>query len=237
MHVTSLINCQLRSLLSSTLQSLHSSVQSQDQDQQNEKKTGNNSFLLKKFAYYLLMIIGSSALIMTCLIVYSINKNKSDLRNFEATQTQGSIIEATQTQGSIIATTQTSTQLSAMNKIVDGYLTAIENENWQVAYTYLCAEIQHKIPSPLNMKRRIFAESSSMVTANHPLPDSHTILSPSDSDLPYRVRFTIAGPNWWSGTYEAKLEKNSLKICGVGLLQGDLRYLLSPGTTPLDITP
>ena len=123
--------------------------------------------------------------------------------------------------------------LTANEKIVDEYLTAIEHDNWQVAYDYLCPAIQAQIPTPDEMSRRILVEIGS-------IPDSHTILPPPDR--PYRVLFilsrTDATGTWVSGEREARLEEGSLKICGVGATHGDLRYLLQIGNVkPLNINP
>lgn len=122
---------------------------------------------------------------------------------------------------------------SAIDKIVDEYLTAIEHDNWQVAYDYLCSEIQSQIKTPDEMYKRILLEVGS-------IPNEHTILPPPDR--PYRVLFVLsrteAGSQWASGEREAKLEEGSLKICGVGATHGDLRYLLQIGNTdPLNIIP
>jgi hypothetical protein len=123
--------------------------------------------------------------------------------------------------------------LSTIDKIVDEYLTAIEHDNWQVAYDYLCPEIQAQLQTPDEMYRRILVEIGS-------IPDRHKILPPSDR--PYRVLFTLfrtdATGRWSSGTLEARLEESGLKVCGVGAKHGDLRYLLQIGNSePLNINP
>src|SRR5687767_15484579 len=41
--------------------------------------------------------------------------------------------------------------LSAIDKVVDEYLTAIEHDNWQGAYDYLCPAIQARIRTPEEM--------------------------------------------------------------------------------------
>ncbi|HEX2994717.1 MAG TPA: hypothetical protein VHP14_07835 [Anaerolineales bacterium] len=126
--------------------------------------------------------------------------------------------------------------LSEIEKIVDGYLTAIEHDDWQIAYDYLCPEIQAQIRTPEEMYERILLEIGS-------IPDTHTILPPPDR--PFRVLFILYRSDgdfgkWMSGTREARLEESSLKVCGVGNKHGDLRYLLqvnSPKVEPLDIDP
>jgi hypothetical protein len=225
-----------------------------NQDHRGAEKAFDNELLVRKFKYYLSIIAVVSTLILMGSVVYSIDRNRRIIRSMETTQTQASVIETTQMQKDMIAAAQTEssivnvtqTQLSivaatqmnmsVMQRIVDEYLTAIENGNWLGAYNYLCSEIQAKIRSPKEMSKRILAENSDPWVASHPLPDSHTILHPR-YNLPYRVLFTLAGPTWSTGTYEARLKENSLRICGVGKEQGDLRYLLFPGTTPLDINP
>lgn len=162
----------------------------------------SNQDQVKKFTYYLSVIVGAVALVLITLIFYLI----------------------------ITKTKQTIT-LSATNKAVDAYLTAIEHDNWQVAYDYLCPEIQAQIRTPNDMYRRILIEIGS-------IPDSHTFLPPPDR--PYRVLFILSRENgsWVTGTREARLEEGSLKICGVGPEHGDLRYLLQPDNIgPLKINP
>ena len=123
--------------------------------------------------------------------------------------------------------------LSAIDKVVDEYLTAIEHDNWQTAYDYLCPAIQAQIRTPEEMHRRILVEIGS-------IPNSHRILSPPDR--PYRVLFILsrkeATGKWVSGEREARLEEGSLKICGVGATHGDLRYILQIGNSePLNLNP
>jgi hypothetical protein len=123
--------------------------------------------------------------------------------------------------------------LSAIDTIVDEYLTAIQHDNWQGAYDYLCPAIQARIRTPEEMYRRILVEIGS-------IPDSHRILPAPDR--PYRVLFilsrTDATGKWVSGEREARLEEGSLKICGVGATHGDLRYLLQiDNVEPLNINP
>ena len=120
--------------------------------------------------------------------------------------------------------------LSAIEKIVDGYLTAIEHDNWQVAYDYLCPEIQALILTPDDMYRRILIEIGS-------IPDNHTFLPAPDR--PNRVLFILSRTDgWFTGIREARLQESSLKICGVGPKHGDLRYLLQPDNIePLNIDP
>lgn len=118
-------------------------------------------------------------------------------------------------------------------RTLDGYLTAVENREWQVAYDYLCPEIQAKIPTADDMARRMFEEMSTSS-----LPSSHDIQDVSDA--PDRVEFMLSGPNWYGGPYEARvvdIEGTGWKICGLGKSHGDLRYLLRTGAPPLDIAP
>jgi hypothetical protein len=123
---------------------------------------------------------------------------------------------------------------SSQEKVVDQYLTAIEHDDWQTAYDYLCPEIQAQIPTSDAMYRRILLEIGS-------IPDSHTFLPPSDR--PNRVLFILsrtdaAGGQWVSGTREVRLEESSLKICGIGAEHGDLRFLLQiSDIKPLNINP
>jgi len=121
--------------------------------------------------------------------------------------------------------------LSPIEQIVDEYLTAIEHDNWQVAYDFLCPEIQAVIHTPDDMYRRILEEVGS-------IPDSHTILPPPDRAN--RVLFILSRTTdgWVTGIREARLEEGSLKICGVGAEHGDLRYLLQIGDVgPLNMNP
>jgi tetratricopeptide (TPR) repeat protein len=175
----------------STPQSVNSSNQSLASDQ----------YQVKKFTYYMSVIVGAVALAMIALIFYLI----------------------------ITKTKQTIT-LSATNRAVDAYLTAIEHDNWQAAYDYLCPEIQAQIHTPDEMHRRILIEIGN-------IPDSHTFLPPPDR--PYRVLFILSRKDGWvTGIREARLEEGSLKICGVGPEHGDLRYLLQPDNIgPLNINP
>jgi len=171
-----------------------------------------NQDQVKKLQHYMSIIIGTSALIIISLIAYSIIKG--------TTKTITSAITRTLT-------------LATPNKVVDAYLTAIEKDNWEVAYDYLCPEIQAQIRTPDDMYRRILTEIGS-------IPDSHTILPPPDR--PYRVLFIMSRTDEWSttsyGTREARLEESSLKICGIGFKHGDLRYLLQPENIgPLNINP
>ena len=122
---------------------------------------------------------------------------------------------------------------SAIDKVVDEYLTAIEHDDWQTAYDYLCSAIQAQVRTPEAMHKRVLAEIGS-------LPDSHRILPAPDR--PYRVLFilsrTEATGSWTTGEREARLEEGSLKICGVGATHGDLRYLLQiDNIKPLNINP
>ena len=124
-------------------------------------------------------------------------------------------------------------RLSRQEKVVDKYLTAIEHDDWQTAYDYLCPEIQAQIPTPDAMHRRILLEIGS-------IQDSHTFLPPPDR--PNRVLFILSrtetGFQWVSGEREVRLEEGSLKICGVGATHGDLRYLLQISDIgPLNINP
>ena len=120
--------------------------------------------------------------------------------------------------------------LSPIEQIVDEYLTAIEHDNWQVAYDFLCPEIQAVIRTPDDMYRRILEEVGS-------IPDSHTILPPLDR--PNRVQFILSRTDGWvTGVREARLEEGSLKICGIGASHGDLRFLLQTGNVgPLNMNP
>ena len=120
--------------------------------------------------------------------------------------------------------------LSPIEKIVDEYLTAIEHDNWQLAYDYLCPEIQAQIKTPDDMYKRILIEIGS-------IPDGHTFLPPPDR--PNRVLFILYRTDGWStGIREVRLEEGSLKVCGVGPKHGDLRYLLQPDNIePLNINP
>jgi hypothetical protein len=113
---------------------------------------------------------------------------------------------------------------------VDEYLTAIEHDNWQVAYDFLCPEIQAVIRTPDDMYRRILEEVGA-------IPDSHTFLPLPDR--PNRVQFILSRTDGWrTGVREARLEEGSLKICGVGATHGDLRYLLQTGNAgPLNMNP
>jgi hypothetical protein len=120
-----------------------------------------------------------------------------------------------------------------MAHVVDEYLTAIEHDHWQIAYDFLCPEIQALIRTPDDMYRRILEEVGS-------IPNSHTILPPPDR--PNRVLFILSRTEvtgtWVSGEREARLEEGSLKICGVGATHGDLRYLLQVGDAgPLNMNP
>jgi hypothetical protein len=120
--------------------------------------------------------------------------------------------------------------LSPIEQIVDEYLTAIEYDNWQVAYDLLCPDIQAVILTPDDMYRRILEEVGS-------IPDSHTFLPLPGR--PNRVQFILSRTDGWAtGVREARLEEGSLKICGVGASHGDLRYLLQTGdVAPLNINP
>lgn len=123
--------------------------------------------------------------------------------------------------------------LSEIEKIVDGYLTAIEHDDWQTAYDYLCPAIRAQIRTPDEMYRRMLIEIGA-------IPDTHTILPAPDR--PNRVLFVLFRSDgfgsWHSGTREARLEEGSLKVCGVGHKHGDLRYLLQPDNLePLNIDP
>ena len=120
--------------------------------------------------------------------------------------------------------------LSPIEQIVDEYLTAIEHDNWQVAYDFLCPEIQAVVRTPDDMYRRILEEVGS-------IPDSHTILPLPDR--PNRVQFILSRTDGWvTGVREARVEEGSLKICGVGASHGDLRYLLQTGDVgPLNMNP
>ncbi len=123
--------------------------------------------------------------------------------------------------------------LSPIDQIVDGYLTAIEHDDWQAAYDTLCPKIQAQLRTPQAMYERILKEVGA-------IPDSHTILPPPDR--PYRVLFILSrtepGSSWVTGVREARVEADSLKVCGVGAKHGDLRYLLQIGSTePLNIAP
>src|SRR5512141_445003 len=57
--------------------------------------------------------------------------------------------------------------LSPIEQIVDEYLTAIEHDHWQIAYDFLCPEIQAVIRTPDDMYQRVLKEVGS-------IPDSHT---------------------------------------------------------------
>lgn len=120
---------------------------------------------------------------------------------------------------------------SPIERVVDEYLTAIEHDNWQVAYDLLCPKIQAVILTPDDMSRRIFEEVGS-------IPDSHTILPLPDR--PNRVMFILSRTTdgWVTGIREARVEEGSLKICGVGAEHGDLRYLLQIADVgPLNMNP
>jgi len=120
---------------------------------------------------------------------------------------------------------------SPIEQVVDDYLTAIEHDNWQVAYDLLCPEIQAVIRTPDDMYKRILEEVGS-------IPDSHTLLPPTDR--PNRVLFILSRTTdgWRTGIREARIEEGSLKICGVGAEHGDLRYLLQIGDVgPLNMNP
>ncbi|HTX90033.1 MAG TPA: hypothetical protein VMC09_02355 [Anaerolineales bacterium] len=129
----------------------------------------------------------------------------------------------------ILVTTADVTQLSSTREIVDGYLTAIENKNWQGAYAYLCQEIKYKIPTPEDMAKTIFEEMGLGTT----LPTNHEFLDSSDNTNP--VQFALYGLDWAGGPYEARVKGS--KVCGIGLANGDLRHLLFAGAAPLDISP
>ena len=123
--------------------------------------------------------------------------------------------------------------LSPIGHVVDEYLTAIEHDNWQVAYDFLCPKIQAVIRTPDDMYTRILAEVGA-------IPNGHTILPPPDR--PNRVLFILTRKEvtglWVSGEREARLEEGSLKICGVGATHSDLRYLLQVGDVgPLNMNP
>jgi hypothetical protein len=120
--------------------------------------------------------------------------------------------------------------LSPIEQIVDEYLTAIEHDNWQVAYDLLCPKIQTVIITPDDMYQRILEEVGS-------IPDSHTILPLPDR--PNRVQFILSRTDGWvTGVREARLEEGSLKICGVGATHSDLRFLLQTGNVgPLNMNP
>lgn len=228
---------------SATLQSIRSFAQSQPpkSEQPDGKTTDPDELLLKKFSHNVSMILRALAVVMLCLIIYFVVKSRSDLRNLEAAQTQASINHATQTQTSMDLATQTQISIivSAQivlerNKVVDEYLTTIEQGymiNMYIAYDHLCAKVKGQFRDPLDMYNRVIAESF-----HYSRPNGHTILPASD---PNRVLFVLFNTerNWTAGPYEAKFEGTSLKICGVGDENGDLRYILMPGITPLDINP
>jgi hypothetical protein len=113
--------------------------------------------------------------------------------------------------------------------VVDKYLTAIERRNWEIAYDYLCPAIKEKIHTPEEMATRIFL--------GHIWgpPIGHTFLIFSDNSN--IVQFKLFGEKWWSDPYEARVEETSLKICGVGIANGDLNYLLFPGEESLGLIP
>ncbi len=127
-----------------------------------------------------------------------------------------------------VATTQIN--ILETESVVDGYLTAIENKDWAVAYDYLCPAIKETILSPEDMASFIFNEMG-----YNSLPTSHKFLSSPDD--PNRVWFSLSGISWSGGPYEARVDEISSKVCGAGLANGDLRHLLLPGGTLLDIAP
>jgi hypothetical protein len=140
---------------------------------------------------------------MIILIFYSIGRIRTGLRNVQATQTQISIIVATQEQLSIIGATQ---MFSETTKVVDEYLTAVENQYWWIAYDYLCAEIKAKIRSPEEMLSRTRSDAF-----HYSIPDGHAILNPSGRSC--RVLFVLFNTerNWIAGPYKAKLEKKQFE--------------------------
>ena len=127
-------------------------------------------------------------------------------------------------------TAATQTKYLIMERVVDGYLTAIEKRDWAVAYDYLCPEIKVVVLTPEDMARLILKGMG-----YSSLPNSHDFLeAPESTNL---VRFSLSGINWGGGPYEARIDETSLKVCGVGKANGDLRHLLLPGTPPLNIAP
>ena len=116
-----------------------------------------------------------------------------------------------------------------MEQSLNGYLTAIEGQNWVTAYEYLCAEIRNVVRSPNDMAYRVFLELGRLS-----IPDTHKILPPPDR--PNRVIYNLTSTTWWGGPYEARVEMDTYKICGIGKERGDLRNLLIPFETPLNIS-
>ena len=112
---------------------------------------------------------------------------------------------------------------------MDGYLTAIEKRNWEIAYDYLCPAIKEKIHTPEEIAIRIFSAHK------WGLPIGHTFLVLFDNSN--IVQFKLFGDKWWSDPYEARVEETSLKICGVGFANGDLNYLLFPSEESLGLLP